>query len=606
MALRQPSRMGANNPELSAHQKFARFISGNPSDYVHPDFWSGLAKEATLGLAGLPGDLGFLIGGMAAPAVMEMRENFREGRPLTQGLLQHVGDPTDYHYTSDRIAKDAGIPFKNTPQEMRGRFYGGLFDVLALANALRLQRNFFDPDVEVSDPTRQGGAVAIAGKPKTENRLPRGMGQKLKEAKAELRSANEEFKIFANRRKKNPDAPVGRAEQAAKNRLSSARKNVAAIQRLRETKTTVANPQRVAYPGVYKDAVELAREAEKRVEPEDPALKELFGVTRADLFDIQQERGVGPVSSLINRPQKSRGSEAARNVMNPENEARLIENLATARTEAPRLFSSMAPWYVMDPAFNRMLELLGPDEAQRLYVQMNTLTGMASPGSDVLTEIRRGTAASKLAEEGRFDEFVQLAGVPFHKRKNYPDDLAQVPGHMYHSTAHAKPMQEFLNTGEIVTDAVKVPSYIEASGIPNVEGIPFQSGTPVGDAHFIRSLGLADTRTSKDFAKSISGPELRTIEDWWSNIARSQGLEPVPAQAVNWGLYSPQTGVETMIGAGKLELLSKRITERAAQLGMSPQELRDLVLTGKEFATMTPLVAGGLLGAEQLYQPESI
>ena len=159
--LSQPQRMGANDPNLSTHQKFAQIVTGKPEDYIHPDFWSGFGKEATLGLAGLPGDIGFLVGGIAAPAAMEMRENFREGRPLTQGLLQHVGDPTDYHYTSDRIAKSLGIPFKNTPEEIRGRVFGGGADITALAGPgpRALAATAGEIPLTVGSPSSQAGRI---------------------------------------------------------------------------------------------------------------------------------------------------------------------------------------------------------------------------------------------------------------------------------------------------------------------------------------------------------------------------------------------------------------------------------------------------------------
>ena len=45
--------------------------------------------------------------------------------------------------------------------------------------------------------------------------------------------------------------------------------------------------------------------------------------------------------------------------------------------------------------------------------------------------------------------------------------------------------------------------------------------------------------------------------------------------------FAPQTGVDTPIGAPKLELLAQRIWERAQKLGIDPKQLRDDVLTGE-------------------------
>jgi len=68
----------------------------------------------------------------------------------------------------------------------------------------------------------------------------------------------------------------------------------------------------------------------------------------------------------------------------------------------------------------------------------------------------------------------------------------------------------------------------------------------------------------------------------------------VPAQARMWGTYAPQTGVDTPVGAPKLELLAQAISERAQKLGIDPQKLRDDVLTGKAHATW---LAGALVPA---------
>jgi hypothetical protein len=72
---------------------------------------------------------------------------------------------------------------------------------------------------------------------------------------------------------------------------------------------------------------------------------------------------------------------------------------------------------------------------------------------------------------------------------------------------------------------------------------------------------------------------------WWQNkIASQVGLESVPAQARAWGAFSPQTGVESPIGAPKLELLSMKIMEAANRLGITPEQARDMILTGKAYA----------------------
>ena len=286
--------------------------------------------------------------------------------------------------------------------------------------------------------------------------------------------------------------------------------------------------------------------------------------------------------------------------MNPRNEQRLIDVMTEAE-KYPELVRGMDPWYVMDPAYQRMEQLLGPEAAAIEYRKMNTLMGMASPGSEVLTEIPRGTAAYYLQKQGRFPDFVQYAGKSFPTRgADFPEDIRNVPGHAYHKTAQATPMQQFLETGEMQMSSPKVPMYIEASGVPQTG---FQTATPVGDAHWSRAVGLADTRGAKTMkgkevvpGASVSNPEMSALAPWWrEKIAAPLGLESVPAQARAWGAFSPQTGVTSPIGAPKLELMAQKIMETSSRLGVSPETARDMVLTGKTYAGKK---AGGLATLE--------
>lgn len=75
---------------------------------------------------------------------------------------------------------------------------------------------------------------------------------------------------------------------------------------------------------------------------------------------------------------------------------------------------------------------------------------------------------------------------------------------------------------------------------------------------------------------------MQTLHPWWRDrVAAQAGLESVPAQALTWGAYSPYTGVESAIGAPKLEILSTQIGKVAQRLGVSPETARDMVITGK-------------------------
>jgi len=347
---------------------------------------------------------------------------------------------------------------------------------------------------------------------------------------------------------------------------------------------TVKNAQRMAYPGVYGRPDEVAAMAASRVAPEDPALKQLFGVTRADMYEAAKDRkGMPHLGMLPGAAANPRGSESTEGVMNKRNEQRILD-VMTEAGKHQGLVHGMDPWYYMDPMFEQMAKLLGPVKAAEEYKKMNALSGMASSASEVNTEIPRGSLAYWLQKQGRFNEFVQHGG---KRDPNRPADFGDVPGHLAHKTAHAVPMRNFLTAGNVDMSSPKVPMYIEASGVP---AIGFQTRTPVGDAHWSRAVGLADTRNTKMMkgkevipGQSVTTPEMSALGPWWAEkIAKQLGLESVPAQARAWGAFSPQTGVTTPIGAPKLELIAKQIMLTAKRLGISPEKARDLVLTGKE------------------------
>jgi hypothetical protein len=199
----------------------------------------------------------------------------------------------------------------------------------------------------------------------------------------------------------------------------------------------------------------------------------------------------------------------------------------------------------------------------------------------------RGSAAYYLLKQDRFPDFVKYAGIPADKRGlDFPEDLLTVPGHAYHKTAQATPMQQFIETGEMQMKSPKVPMYIEASGVPETG---FQTKTPVGDAHWSRAVGLADTRNPK-FLKgkevvpgaSVSNAEMSLLAPWWRDkVAAEVGLESVPAQARAWGLFSPQTGVTTPIGAPKLELMADQAAMAAYRMGISPEDALSMIIRGE-------------------------
>jgi hypothetical protein len=368
-------------------------------------------------------------------------------------------------------------------------------------------------------------------------------------------------------------------------------------------KRAIPEAKRIAFPGIYERPDVIAAEAASRVAPESSALKQIFGVDREDLYQMSKGRKGNLPGNLPGLAKNFRGAEAAEKIITPQNTQRILDVMSEAEKH-PALVRGMDPWYTMDPLYQRMEQLLGKDKAIEEYIKMNNLMGMASPGSEVMTEIPRGSAAYYLHKQGRFPEFVEHLGKPAPLRGDVPADIREVPGHMYHATAQATPMRRYLESGQIDMSSPKVPMYIEASGVPDTG---FQTATPVGDAHWSRAVGLADTRGDKTIkgkkvipGASVSNSEMGTLAPWWrEQVAAPLGLESVPAQARAWGAFSGQTGVTTPIGAPKLELIADQIMETARRLGITPEAARDLVLTGE--ARMGKKKGGGV-SLEELYR----
>jgi hypothetical protein len=327
-------------------------------------------------------------------------------------------------------------------------------------------------------------------------------------------------------------------------------------------------------------------------------MKQLFGVNRDELYDIS-EQGTRK-GNLIETPYKTaanpKGAAHASEVTNPRNTQRLVDIIGEAK-QRPELFKGMASWYTMDPLYRHFERIYGPERAVQEYQRFNTLTGMASPGSEVLTELNRGTAANWLDKQGRFGDFVEHGG---GMSSNAPADMAGVLGHVYHKTAQANPMASYLRSGKREMGSAKVPSYIDASGVPETG---FQTSYPVGDAHWSRLVGLPDVRgkaggtTPLQAGASASVPEMVSLTPWWQEkVAGAHGIEAVPAQATVWGAGANATGVTSPVGAPKLELLSQKIMETSRRLGVSPETARDMVILGKTHAgkaTIPGMAAAG-------------
>jgi hypothetical protein len=362
---------------------------------------------------------------------------------------------------------------------------------------------------------------------------------------------------------------------------------------------TVHNPERNAFPGIYKDPRQIVAEANARVAPEDPMLKRLWGVDRQEIYDIAGNRSGNMPGRIMGAAAKPKGAYSADMIMNRRNEQRLVN--ALGESLGTPIEKGMRGWYYMDPAYHRLVELVGPEQAMQEYNRLNMMTGIMSPGSDVLTEINRGTAARMLHGQGNIDDFFQYGGgisaeqraAGMTRLPGAPELFDLIQGHPYHSTAHSKPLGKWLEHGRLMTKAPKVPLYTQASGVPQ---IGFQTDTMVPDAHWSRAVGLADVRRAEQFGGSASSSETQSLAPWWRNrIAAAHDMEAVPAQAVTWGLFSPQTGVDSPVGAGKLELLTKQIVRAAQREGVSPETMRDRVLLGKAMAgQIDPMLLGGM------------
>lgn len=348
--------------------------------------------------------------------------------------------------------------------------------------------------------------------------------------------------------------------------------------------------ERSAYPGIYGDPKEMVKGVD--VEPESPWLSELFDTTRSELSQIALNR---PSSDPTWLPPASTsggsGSAAAQRIMTPSNERRLGDVWDAAREYRPDLYQGMTGWYVSDPMYQRMVQLMGPEAAAKEFIRRETLIGQASPGSDVLTEFNRGSRAAYLDKQGRLQEFVDMGGKPSERfqpprpGQNYPGlydpwgmdpDMAGLRGHAYHSTSQAPPMMKFTESGDLGQSS-KVPSYIQG-WLPT--DLPMQNHYAVGDAHWARGVGLADVRTNKSYAQNAGLTEMNTLAPWYHQLAQRHGLSGVPAQGLHWGAFSKQTGVDTPVGMPKLEILADLIGKTAQKRGMDPKVLRDQYLMG--------------------------
>ena len=344
------------------------------------------------------------------------------------------------------------------------------------------------------------------------------------------------------------------------------------------------NLYRVTNTDIYKTRPDqVAAAAAAKVAPESPMLHELFGVTRKDLRDMDFEMArnypsMGFYDVLPNASRRPRANPIIEELFSGKNAQRLVDTLGESM-KYEGLADGMLGWYQMQPLYDRFKQLWGSDAPQR-FREFNAFTGMASSGSDVATELNRGSGAymGHVNPDMSLNDFIRYGGNSANAR---PDWMKDISGHPFHSTAHTTPMSKFVESGAVDMDSGKVPSYIAALGVPDTG---FQRIIPIADAHFARASGLPDIRAnwSPDLKNATVSEMQALTAPYTNNIAAPLGLNPVQAQALQWGAYSPYTGVETLIGAPKLEILADLVRKTAQRTGMSPNDALNEVIMGRQ------------------------
>jgi len=342
---------------------------------------------------------------------------------------------------------------------------------------------------------------------------------------------------------------------------------------------TVKDPVRSAFPGIYDDPKEIMQRLGEG-KPESPHLKEIFGKTRKDLHDDALARGdVEPKTPIPGIAPKGAGSAHAHQVKTPENAERIRNIIQAYKEHDPSGYHGMVGWYEMDPMYHSIKKILGgsKDAADKVFHTLNSLTAYASPMSPVGVEIKRGTAAAMMAAEGNFDKFAKHGNLPQAKApaalqaKNF--ELGN-EGTMAHGS-QAPAMGRFLESGQ-EANAVKTGTYRRSSDAPSRTGSEHQNTQAVGDSHWSRGVGLADVRNAKDFDGSAKGTEMKVLAKWYHDeVARHPDIDlpSTSAQAVQWGALSKETGVDSPIGAPKLEIWADMIAKAAEREGIPPKEM---------------------------------
>lgn len=353
---------------------------------------------------------------------------------------------------------------------------------------------------------------------------------------------------------------------------------------------TVTDPQRIMYPGIYKDPNDLVTDALRRFVPDpgkDGLMYRLFGHTRDSLDELSQGNRrfdsfrptLGPASEQpFTPPAGGTGADVSDRVLTRRNANRLQEAI-DAGLRNPQIRNTRS-WYEMSPLWDHADTLGVPDTGPFSKRALNTRMGVMSPSAAPPVEVERGFLANYLAHEGRTEDFVRLGGVPLEERGDwFPPDMMDMTSHLRHRRAHVPNLLDFETTGRLWSPKHKVPTYVGAT-----DPVWPNASRPIADAHLTRFSGYPDVRTSNTQAtlkKELSNSEYSDFFPWFDKaVASPLDLRPRDAQALMWNLGGPQTGVR-YIGPMKLEMISNFMGQSADRLGVSPEHARDMLLTGK-------------------------
>lgn len=373
--------------------------------------------------------------------------------------------------------------------------------------------------------------------------------------------------------------------------------------------------QRLMYPRVYDDPRRLAADANAKVAPESPLLKELFGVTRGELDEIggfgRRQGSMDFGDFLMGGAEKPSGAKIARYVATDRNANRIV-NLLGELEKYPKYMEAMRPWYVTDPIYWKFVDELGPDAGREAFLRQNAIMGLSSSMSSPVTEINRGSWANALANRGRYDDYVAFGGRTTDKDgsllSNVPRDMSSIMGHLAHKSQAASIGKYIAGDGTLQIGEPKMQAYI-AGRRPAALG--HQTVEPVGDTHYRGgTVLLPDVSLAEANPKgAISHPERHVLTPWLQkNVGDVMGYPNAVVQPLTWGGYGVAggTGVKGRY-APFAELVANSIGKAAAREGKDPQRVMREWIRGKRGigATVPAAIGGGLLAMQPFSQPQA-